>query len=201
MSKGSSNPCPYLRALVAQGKLADGTVPLKSLVDMVVQTARSGEGQPELDANKISLVALISNGINPCTLLRTKRQGVQLDELRGGPLDKKGVGSGVLDQQGEVSQSEIERLKEFAQDKQCHDGTTELGLDQAEITAFMDANFARAKGHRRFVDRALMNGEWPILLQVMGKEGPQGRYLSVRDVEVLLEKRRFPPHMQENNAG
>jgi hypothetical protein len=34
----------------------------------------------------------------------------------------------------------------------------------------MDANFARAAGRRRRIDRRLMNGEWPILLQVMGKQ-------------------------------
>ena len=27
-----------------------------------------------------------------------------------------------------------------------------------------------------------MAGEWPVLLKVMGKEGPGGRYLGLRDV-------------------
>lgn len=200
MPVSANNPCPFLRGLVAQGKLADGTVPLEKLTDVVVQAARSGEGQPELGAKLISLVALVANGISPFTLLRTKRYGVRLNELRDGPLNKKGVGSGVLDQHGKVSHSQLERLKEFAQQKQAHDGTSELGLEQAELTSFMDANFARAKGNRRFIDRSLMNGEWPVLLQVMGKEGPNGRYLSIRDVEVLLIEHRFPPHMRANNS-
>jgi len=59
----------------------------------------------------------------------------------------------------------------------------------------MDANFARAAGSRRHVDRALMNGEWPVLLTVLGKDGPDGRYLSLADVRGLFVDRRFPDHV------
>ena len=65
-----------------------------------------------------------------------------------------------------------------------------------EITTFMDANFKRAQGTRRRIDRALMNGEWPVLLRVMGKKGTGGRYLSVADVEELVVQRRLPERMR-----
>lgn len=59
----------------------------------------------------------------------------------------------------------------------------------------MDANFERAAGRRRLVDRPLMNGEWPILLKVMGKTGTAGRYLSLKEVEELFVKQRLLKRM------
>ena len=40
-----------------------------------------------------------------------------------------------------------------------------------------------------------MDGEWPVLLKVMGKDGPDGRYLSVADVRSLFVDRRLPRRM------
>ena len=65
----------------------------------------------------------------------------------------------------------------------------------AELRAYMDANFARATGRRRFIDRTLMLGEWPMLLKVMGKDGLGGRYLGLQDVIDLFKSRRFPARM------
>ena len=70
----------------------------------------------------------------------------------------------------------------------------------------MDANFERAEGRRRLIDRKLMDGEWPILLKVMGIEGgkevgkqgekgKQGLYLSLTDVAQLFEERTLPQRM------
>ena len=60
----------------------------------------------------------------------------------------------------------------------------------------MDANYERASGRRRLVDRKLMDGEWPILLKVLGqdgaKSGSKGRYLSVADIHTLFVERRLP---------
>jgi hypothetical protein len=61
----------------------------------------------------------------------------------------------------------------------------------------MDANFARAAGRRRTIDRTLMIGEWPVLLKVMGKEGPGGRYLVLQDVIDLFRKRSLPERMNK----
>ncbi len=56
----------------------------------------------------------------------------------------------------------------------------------------MDANFDRAKGTRRPIDRQLMNGEWPVLLDIMGKGEGDDRYLSVAEVRTLFVERRLP---------
>ena len=75
-------------------------------------------------------------------------------------------------------------------------GRTEPGLGLRELERFMRANSERAAGRRRCIDRALMNGEWPVLLKVMGKDGPNGRYLSLKEVEVLFKKRQLPDRMR-----
>jgi hypothetical protein len=41
-----------------------------------------------------------------------------------------------------------------------------------------------------------MNGEWPVLLRVMGKKGTGDRYLSLADVEELVVQRRLPERMR-----
>ncbi len=192
----SSNPCPFLRALVAGGELADATEPLEHVASVIVETASRGEGHPKLPAKAIYAIALVANGLSPLALINTKRHGVRLNGLRGGPLDKQGAGSGILDVHAEVNKKELARLAEFAQEKVSAGGSTELGLALPELRSYMDANFARAAGRRRIVDRALMNGEWPVLLKVMGKQSPGGRYLSLREVQELFTKRRLPERME-----
>ena len=192
----AGNPCPFLRALVADGKLADSVEPLGNLVSTIVDVAKKGEGAPDVKPGAIRVIAMIANGLSPWAVLRSNLKGVQIDALRSGPLNKKGVGSGFLNATGEVDPKELARLKEFASLKTSSSGTTELGLSLDEITTFMDANFQRAEGKRRRIDRALMNGEWPVLLRVMGKKGTSGRYLNLADVETLVVERRLPERMR-----
>jgi hypothetical protein len=64
----------------------------------------------------------------------------------------------------------------------------------------MDANFARAVGKRRRIDRALMQGEWPILLRVMGKPSSDGSYLSLTELRALFMERRLPPRITQRLA-
>lgn len=191
----AGNPCPFLRALVADGTLADGVEPISRIANTIVDVAKKGDGAPDVKPGAIRVIAMIASGLSPWAVLRTKLKGVQLNALRNGPLNKKGVGSGILNATGEVDPKELARLKEFASQKNSSSGTTELGMSLDEITAFMDANFERAKGKRRRIDRALMNGEWPVLLRVMGKKGTGGRYLSLADVEELAVQRRLPERM------
>jgi hypothetical protein len=143
----------------------------------------------------IFAIACVANGWGPLALVDTQWHGLQLNALRGGPLDKKGVGSGILNARGAIDAREVSRLRKFASEKDNDDGSSELGLGLAELQAYMDANFARAAGRRRIIDRTLMNGEWPVLLKVMGKEGPGGRYLGLQDVIDLFRNRRFPARM------
>lgn len=191
----ANNPCPFLRALVSMGELSDEHEPLAKVVAVVAATARAGDDAPALPRTAIFAIASVANGLGPLSMLQTQWNGLQLNALRGGPLDKKGAGSGLLDSRGVVDAREVTRLRGFAREKPNADGSTELGLGLPELRAYMDANFARAAGRRRFVDRTLMIGEWPVLLKVMGKSGPGGRYLALQEVIDLFRQCSLPERM------
>ena len=189
------NPCPFLRALVAQGKVPDDKVPLSEIARVIVDVASKGEGHPKVPGAAIQGVALIANGLNPLQLGRNALGGVRLNELRSGPLNKHGSGSGILDENANIDAAQLARLDDFASDKLDADGNTERGLNLAEITRMMDANFDRSIGRRRAIDRKLMDQEWPVLLKIIGKQGKTERYLSLKDVAHLFVERRFPARM------
>lgn len=190
-----NNPCPFLRALVAQGLLDNRVATVGQATEVIERVAATGEGKPSLPSLAVRLVAVLSNGLSPGTVLETGLHGVKLSKLRNGPLDKKGVGSGILDSKAQVNSAELTRLKEFASLKVSRNGTKELGLDARELKIMMDANYERAGDRRRLIDRQLMNGEWPVLLEVMGKDGQDGRYLSLREIKSLFANRRLPSRM------
>ena len=187
-----NNPCPFLRGLVAGGYVGGHLVPLPKLT-ATIESATGESGLKErLAGLEIYLVALIANGLSPWRLIKSWWSGAVLDELRNGPLDKHGAGSRILGVDGQVDESEITRLAEFGSDYADGSGSTERGLNSQQITTYMNANFARAKGHRRAIDRLLMNGEWPVLLNIMGKGEGVKRYLSVAEVRTLFVERKFP---------
>ena len=187
-----NNPCPFLRGLVAGGYVSDHIVPLLKLTG-TIEAATGEKGlKQRLAGMETYLVALIANGLNPLRLIKSWWSGAVLDELRNGPLDKHGAGSRILNVDGEVDESEIARLAEFGSEYADGNGGTERGLNSQQITAYMNANFERAKGHRRAIDRLLMNGEWPVLLNILGKGDGDNRYLSVAEVRTLFVERRFP---------
>ena len=192
----SGNPCPFLRGLVAAGRLDDREEPLSRLSKVVAQ-ASAGPGESPLPTLAIGAIALVANGLSPLSLTQRLLGGVRLDGLRNGPLDKKGAGSRILDAQGEVNLPELARLGEFASSKTDAQGHTELGLDAGQLRTMMDANFARAAGKRRRIDRALMDGEWPVLLRVMGKPSGTGRYLSLDELGELFMARRLPERVTQ----
>jgi hypothetical protein len=192
-----NNPCPFLRALVAEGYIPGHIEPIGSLVDTIVAASGGPESKTKVSRPAVYLIALIANGLNPLRLWRTLRQGAELDALRGGPLDKRGVGSRILDVNGDVDESQLNRLSEFASERVDESGTPERGLDGSQLRAMMDANFARAKGHRRAIDRKLMDGEWPVLLRVMGKDSSGTRYLSIPEIRSLFIDERLPRRITE----
>ena len=193
-----NNPCPFLRMLVAQGLLDDRVATIGDATDVIERVAATGEGSPRLPGIAIRLIALLANGLGPAILLDNGLNGVKLNQLRDGPFDKHGAGSRILDKRARVQPAELERLKDFASQKTTAGGGRELGLDAADIERMMDANYARAEGHRRLIDRQLMNGEWPVLLlDVMGKDGKHGRYLSLREIRALFVERRLPVRMMK----
>jgi len=193
------NPCPFLRALVAGNHVGGHVVPLPKLTRTIDRTTGK-TGLPALIAGvQIFLVAQIANGLGPLSQLRSLIKGAILDELRNGPLDKHGAGSRILDQHAVVHEDEITRLATFGKDYKSPDGSVERGLSASDIKAFMAANFQRAKDeHSRFyaIRRCyyplLMLGEWPVLLDIMGKGEGRDRYLSVAEVRTLFVERRFP---------
>jgi processive rubber oxygenase RoxA-like protein len=193
MPVSPDNPCPFLRALVAEGFVAGHTAPLSTLTRNIEAAAAKRGLQKKIVGTKTYFVALIANGLSPLRLLRSCWSGATLDELRDGPLDKHGVGSRILNAKAQVEEAEIERLAAFGKDREDPSGgRMERALTAPEIDAFMDANFARAKGNRRWYDRLLMNGEWPVLLDIMGKGDGDQRYLSVGEVRTLFVDRRLP---------
>jgi hypothetical protein len=76
-------------------------------------------------------------------------------------------------------------------------GMVERGLGLDQLRTMMDASFARAVRKRRRIDRALMQGEWPILLRVMGKTSAGGRYLSLSELRMLFVERRLPSRITQ----
>jgi hypothetical protein len=181
-----------LRALVAGGHLPAEGARLGAIGAVAARLAGTPD-QPDRMTNVTTrLVAMIANGLNPLTITRNLLHGVRFDQLRDGPLDKHGVGSGVLDAKGAVDDANLDRIDQFASDKTDLSGTVERGLDAAEIVSMMDANFARAGSRRRAIDRTLMNGEFPLLLRMMGKDGIAGRYLNLAELRTLVCEQRLP---------
>jgi hypothetical protein len=197
-SVSPNNPCPFLRALVAGGHLSGHVEPLSRIADTVVASSRGSPPESPLPEPVVYLIALVANGLSPARLARNIREGAQLDTLRRGPLNKRGAGSRILDATGQVDQRELARLDQFAADKvDAASGAVERGLGIEQLRVMMDANFARAVGKRRWIDRRLMEGEFPILLRVMGKPSAQGRYLSVTELRTLFLDCRLPQRITQ----
>lgn len=190
------NPCPMLRALVSGGHLPDRGTSLRRIGGIAAHLAGEPGKSDHMTGLLTALVAMIANGLNPLSIARNLLRGVRFDQLRDGPLDKHGVGSGVLDASGAVNPANLERLGSFASDKTDLSGRTERGLDAAEIVIMMDANFARAGARRRAIDRQLMDGEFPLLLKMMGKDGVNGRYLSLAELNALITDQRLPTRVE-----
>ncbi|MCA6124302.1 hypothetical protein J6500_20755 [Bradyrhizobium sp. WSM 1704] len=194
-----NNPCPFLRALVAGNYVGGHIVPLPELTETIGRaTGKTGLAGFSARA-KIFLVAQGANGFGPLSQLRSLLHGAILDELRNGPLDKHGAGSRILDQQAIVHEDEIARLTSYGRDYKAPDGSVERGLSASEIKTFMADNFRRAASEhstswtiRHYYYRLLMLGEWPVLLDIMGKGEGKDRYLSVAEVRTLFVERRFP---------
>jgi hypothetical protein len=183
-----NNPCPFLRALVANGYVDGHTVPLGTLTeDIGLASGKTGMGL--IKAKVLTYgIAMIANG-HP---LRSVTSGAILDELRNGPLDKHGAGSRILGVDGRVDEEQIKRFAGFGREYANPDGGTEPGLNAQEIKTFMAENLKRDGDKARWTYPIMMQGEWPVLLDILGKGEGDARYLSVADVRTLFVDRRFP---------
>jgi hypothetical protein len=187
----SNNPCPFLRALVANGYVGGHVVPLSQLAEMVgLASGETGAAQKDVRM-KTRMVAVIANGLGPLSVLKSATSGAVLDELRDGPLDKHGGGSRILDVDAKVHEDEIARLAGFGKDrKDPAGGGGERGLK--EIDTFMKANLKRDGAAAHWYYPMLMKGEWPVLLKILGKGEGEERYLSVDEVRTLFVEKRLP---------
>ena len=187
-----NNPCPFLRALVANGYVGGHAVPLSQLAEVIgLASGETGSAQNEVRL-KTRMVAGIANGLGPLSLLKSATSGAVLDELRDGPLDKHGGGSRILDVDAKVHEDEIARLAGFGKDRKDPSGGTERGLTAKEIDTFMKANLKRDGDAARWYYPMLMKGEWPVLLKILGKGQGEERYLSVAEVRTLFVEKRLP---------
>jgi len=187
-----NNPCPFLRALVAEGYVGGHVVPLSELCRLI--EAASGEQgiKKTFVGVAIYLVALIANGLGPLRVIKSATSGAVLDELRNGTFDKHGGGSRILDATAQVHEDQIERFAGFGKDCKDPDGGTERGLTAKEIDVFLDANLERDGDSAKFYYPLFMKGEWPFLLKILGKGKGEARYLSVAEVRTLFVERRLP---------
>ena len=183
-----NNPCPFLRGLVANGYVGGHDVPLTKIAETIdLASGERGAGALMVWMETYG-VASIANG-NP---LKSMISGAVLDQLRGGPLDKLGAGSRILNADAQVQEDEITRLASFGKDRPDGAGGTERGLTATDIDTYMAANMERAGDTARWYYPMLMKGEWPVLLKIMGKGEGDARYLSVPEVRTLFVERRFP---------
>ncbi len=193
-----NNACPFLRALVAMGYLSAHMERLATIGTVITATTSLPRSQSKTLKVKflVFLIGAISNGLHPSRILRNLRSGVEIDNIRGGPLYKHGVSSRILSVAGQINEQELTRLDEFATNRVDPEGNVERGLGIKQLKAMMDANFERSAGSRRWFDRMLMNSEWSILLKVMGKNSADP-YLSLVEVHTLFVEKRLPPRIVE----
>ena len=187
-----NNPCPFLRALVANGYVGGHIVPLSKLSETIEFTSGETGLKERIVKLQIWLVAVTANGLGPLRVLKSATSGAVLDELRNGPLDKHGGGSRILDADANVHEDEIERLAGFGKDCKDPSGGIERGLTAKEIDTFMKANLKRDGDAARWYYPILMKGEWPVLLKILGKGEGEQRYLSVAEVRTLFVEKRLP---------
>ena len=188
----ANNPCPFLRALVANGYVDGHVVPLSKLSEMIGDASGETGSKEKKVRMQTWMVAVIANGLGPLRVLKSATSGAELDELRNGPLDKHGAGSRILDVDAKVHEDEIARLAGFGKDRKDPAGGIERGLTAKEIDTFMAANLKRAGDAAHWYYPMLMKGEWPVLLKILGKGEGEERYLSVDEVRTLFVEKRLP---------
>ena len=195
--RSAGNLCLFLRALAELGAIDPEAEPVGQVSETVARAFGDSVNQTVLAA-EVYPVALTANGLSPKQLLDTKLHGFVANELRDGPFDKHGSGSRVLDKRGQVDFAEIDRVDAFAEDfRSGQTGETVRGLGADGIEKMLDANFERARATRRPIDRKLMDAEFPKLLELMGKESPDGLYLDLVELRTLIVDRQLPTRISD----
>ena len=94
-------------------------------------------------------------------------------------------------------EEQIERFAGFGREYANPDGGTERGLNAKEIKTFMAENLKRDGDKARWTYPIMMQGEWPVLLDILGKGEGEARYLSVADVRTLFVDRKLPKRITD----
>ena len=102
----------------------------------------------------------------------------------------------------QVHEDQIERLAGFGKDRKDPAGGIERGLNAQEIKTFMTANLKRDGDAARWYYPILMKGEWPVLLNILGKgEGERSATsASPRSATLFVEPREFPERITATAA-
>lgn len=189
----SNNPCPFLRALEAYGYVKAQSENLFTVAKKISKVGVINQSKSAVPRGAVFFIALMANGFGPLRLWKSLAKGIDIGDLRDGPFDKHGVGSAIINSDGTINQEQLQRLNLFAVDVMDPESQKiERGLKLDQLKNFMDANFERAQNQRRKIDRALMDGEWPVLLKVMGKDQGKNRYLSLEELNSLFLEQRLP---------
>lgn len=196
------NPCPFLRAMQAYQLLKSRAEGLVLLSKKVSQLGGKSKPEGKLGKGMIFFIAWIANGFGLLRLSKSLSAGLDIEDLRAGPLYKKGVSSRIINSDGTINAEELDRFASYAADvTDPSTGQKEKGLKLEHLNKFMDDNFSRASENRRAIDRRLMDGEWPVLLAVMGKDQGKERYLSVNEVRTLFLENQFPERIEKRIAA
>jgi hypothetical protein len=147
----------------------------------------------------LAAIGAMANGVR--SIPRNLTGGFRPHELRQGPLDKRGGGTRILSQGGEFDAAEMERFETFGRQYPRADGSgSELGWRLGDLTAYLDANQARA-GAGFIARRVLMQAELPQLLNLMGQGEGEERHLLASEVKALYRDQVLPERIEQRIAG
>lgn len=113
-SVSKNNPCPFLRAMAAYGFLKERAENIFKLTKSIAKAGGNTEAEGKLSKGILFIIALIANGLNPIRILKSLFLGPDIGNLRNGPLDKKGSGSRIIDANGSINSTELNRLESYS---------------------------------------------------------------------------------------
>ncbi len=141
-------------------------------------------------------VALVGNGFNPVRLARNLLTlSFDPTKLTGGPLDKSGGDTGILQDLGDgtFSKAQFDRMfTRFGQTFTAENGTKERGLDASALEALINANQAERNGN--LIMKVIALFELPNALKLYARRDQTTgtKYLSESDLLAFFKDMKFP---------
>ena len=187
----ANNPCPFLRALVANGTVGGHIVPLSKLRD-VIEAASGKQGAEKTKAGIATyLIALIANGF--AHVPRQRR-------VRGRSLTSCATARSTSTAPDRASSAWMRRCiwtrstvsRPSATTAKIHPAAPSVACRRRRSTPSWRQTSSVPGIRRNGPTRYMMKGEWPVLLDILGKGEGDARYLSVAEVRTLFVDRRLP---------